>query len=119
MYGRGLAIERDEEMIRTTRRIQRAFVVAYNAPRAREEFPEGGEERIVLALDAVLTELQTQIEGIRLTGEEWNFVERMMETGGVDHGFAGSVAVIMSRLGRESSGTSEIPPEGRHRECLD
>lgn len=101
-------------MIRTTKRIQRVFVVAYNAPRAREEFPEGGTERIVRALDAVLAEVQTEIEGIKLTEEERAFIERMTETGGIDHGFAGSVAVVMSRLGREDR-TSENPPEGRHR----
>lgn len=104
-------------MIRTTRRIRRTFVVAYNSPRAREEFPEGGEERIVVALDAVLMELQTTIEGIRLTEEERAFIARMYdrEGGGIDHAFAASVAVVMSRLGREDAGTSEIPPEGRHR----
>lgn len=98
-------------MIAVTRRIQRVFVVAYNSPRTREEYPEGGQERIAVALSAVLAELQARIEGIRLTEEEATFIERMRETS-VDQGFAGCVAVIMSRLGYEAP---DLPDEGRHR----
>lgn len=105
-------------MILVTGRLQAAFYRAYNATRTREEFPEGGPERIVRALDAVLAELQAEMEAVRLTDEERAFIERMYSRGAgasrADHAFAGSLAVIMSRLGREDR-TSEIPPEGKHR----